>query len=746
MAEKNSFLVWPTPQEWTPGTGHLVLSMPLRLATYGHVPWLPAAARKAADVLNRAANGTKPAVVDGKGDGATWRITTMENLPPGLKPVQEDEGYILDVTRSGVLLAGRDARGMFWGTQTLAQLMEDRDGLSLPVMTIRDWPRYPIRGAHCYLPAREHIDFFWRFLDFLAGYKCNTLVLEVAGGMEYKKHPEINEAWARFCQDVVNYDFHNDPSDKNPRYLTSKRLKQVFDSYGIQRTGSEAHFYSRYFPKDSQHPELAGGSWLTTEEIRRIKQECDQRHIEIIPEVQSLSHAYYLCCAHPDIAERENDPWPDTYCPSNPKTYELLFDVMDEVIAAFKPRIMHIGHDEAYTFGICPRCQGRSGADLLASDINTIHEYLASRGVRPLMWCDKLTPLSGVEATRRDPGDDRTWYQPPTIDAIDMVRKDLLICDYKYGEMEESESYFHDHGFEVVYGNFLGNFGHRRFPDWNRRADKPFVLGGIVSTWCEVSSYILGHQHFPYKMFEAADMLWHGKQIEKDHLAQLMVPHLAAKLDEMSGEPRWLVSGEGKLTPVDIGPASQPLPDALTGKVMSGRELRTVLGTAQFPVLSGKEGALTHATVLDGRNRQTKEISLGKKASKLILVHGTTMEGLLFKPTYGYYHPVSGELLRCEVTYADGKQERFSAYFGDDMGPLVGKWPTAARVANYPGRLGGYCHRAIPVPAGKEHTFFAQEWINPRPEVAITSLALSLGDDAAEQGQVIVTAVSALVT
>lgn len=118
------------------------------------------------------------------------------------------------------------------------------------------------------------------------------------------------------------------------------------------------------------------------------------RHIEIIPEVQSLSHSYYLCCAHPEIAERQDDPWPDTYCPSNPKTYELLFDVMDEVIAAFKPRIMHIGHDEAYTFAICPRCQDRSSADLLAGDINTIHEFLASRGVRPFIWCDKLTPLS----------------------------------------------------------------------------------------------------------------------------------------------------------------------------------------------------------------------------------------------------------------------------------------------------------------------------------------------------------------
>ena len=88
------------------------------------------------------------------------------------------------------------------------------------------------------------------------------------------------------------------------------------------------------------HTELAGGRWLTTGELRELKAECDRRHIEIIPEVQSLSHSYYLCCAHPEIAERADDPWPDTYCPSNPKSYELLFDIMDEVIELFRPRIM----------------------------------------------------------------------------------------------------------------------------------------------------------------------------------------------------------------------------------------------------------------------------------------------------------------------------------------------------------------------------------------------------------------------
>ena len=46
--------------------------------------------------------------------------------------------------------------------------------------------------------------------------------------------------------------------------------------------------------------------------------------IEVVPELQSLSHAYYMCLAHPEIAERPYDPWPDTYCPSDPRILRAL--------------------------------------------------------------------------------------------------------------------------------------------------------------------------------------------------------------------------------------------------------------------------------------------------------------------------------------------------------------------------------------------------------------------------------------
>lgn len=241
-------------------------------------------------------------------------------------------------------------------------------------------------------------------------------------------------------------------------------------------------------------------------------------------------------------------------------------------------------------------------------------------------------------------------------------------------------------------------------------------------------------------------MLWRGEQIEDDHLHRLMVSRLASDLDMLRGERRLLVSYDaGRFAPVNIASASKELPRALSGKIATGKKLHAPVGVASFPVLAGEDGTLERAIVLDKVHPQSRSIQIERKTSKLIIIHGTTMLNVYHRPTWGSFHRGPAELLRCQVTYADDRQESFSACFGDDIGPLIGKWPTAALVdAGHRVRRGGYCHQALPIPAGKDHTFFAQEWTNPRPELVITSLTLHLGDDATEHGQVIVAAVSTL--
>ena len=108
----------------------------------------------------------------------------------------------------------------------------------MPHLEVRDWPYKPMRGAHIYMPGRDDIPFFKRLLAWLASLRYNTLFLEVGGGMRYDRHPEVNEAWARFCEEVLAY-------PGGPRGLQS----------------------SQPYPKDSTHTELGGGRLLEKSEV-----------------------------------------------------------------------------------------------------------------------------------------------------------------------------------------------------------------------------------------------------------------------------------------------------------------------------------------------------------------------------------------------------------------------------------------------------------------------------------------------
>jgi len=738
MAESHSSavesdIVWPRPQVMKRGRGQLGLERGLRLEATGDADWLTEEAERVADLLNHAAGRR---LVRRGGRGPTLTVSPMNALPKGagLARVNRAEGYVLSVGRNGMWLAGHDAAGLFYGAQTLAHLLRAGEGRSIPALSVHDWPRFGLRGAHLFLPPRKHMAFFLRFLDFMAAYKLSTLSLEVGGGMEDERHPEINRAWKKFCRDALAYDF-----DKDNLQPSSKRSETHFHPM-FPRTGPVALQVSRYYRKDSTHVELAGGAWLTKREVRRILEECARRHIEVIPEVQSLSHSYYLCCAHPEIAEAQDDPWPDTYCPSNPKSYELLFDVMDEVIEVFRPRIMHIGHDEAYTFRFCPKCRKRTGHDILAGDINKIHGFLASRGVRPLMWGDKLMNitmpdgrrLGGVARSEKDPGTGRWWRQPATWKAADRVPKDLLICDWYWGFDPESERNFHRHGFEVVYGNFSP----LRFKDWEKRANVPFVLGAEMSSWCEVSPYEFGHNGVFYQFFPGSDMLWRGRQMPRDRVCRLMAPRMTTEVEAMTNQERWLVrGGPGSLRSLDLSSAA-PLPESLRGKMRTGPRVTASTGRGTFDLLTDGRGRLDRAVVLDVERPRSAPVPVGRKVRRLIVLHGTTMEGIFRQPTYYSYHRGPAVVLEYQVRYADGKRRRFRAFYSEDIGQVEGVWPT---------RDAGYCFRAVPVAAGPAHTLFAQEWVNPRPEVPVESLSARIGPDATDRGEVIIAAVGCLV-
>ncbi|RPJ81411.1 MAG: hypothetical protein EHM18_16970, partial [Acidobacteria bacterium] len=107
------------------------------------------------------------------------------------------EGYLLDVDKQIALVAGSDDPGAFYGVQSLRQLIRrDAKGTYLSGVRIKDFPYKPFRGVKLFLPGRDHIPFFKRFVsDFMALYKYNKLILEMNAGMRLARHPELNEGW-----------------------------------------------------------------------------------------------------------------------------------------------------------------------------------------------------------------------------------------------------------------------------------------------------------------------------------------------------------------------------------------------------------------------------------------------------------------------------------------------------------------------------------------------------------------------
>ena len=325
---------------------------------------------------------------------------------------------------------------------------------------IFDSPFMPLRGVKVLMPARGDIEEFKRFVDSMAFFKHNTLMLEIGGAMEYKKHPEINEGWEEYSAFMSEY------------------------------SGKTIDLQERTFPwrKNSIHCNNGGGSYLTQNEIKDIISYCKERNVKIIPEVPSTSHCDYLLTRHPELAERCEDPYPDTFCPSNPASYEILFDVIDEIIELFSPEIINIGHDEYYSINVCDRCRKRllSNEDILAEDINKIHDHLASRGVKTMLWCDKLMNVERDQGYggalsyvyfEWDPSKELLGIIRPTWGARNKIPKDIICLNWYHSFGEEYDTEIKD--FPSVYGNFSGQF---IFKNFKRRVGQN-VFGGICSNW-----------------------------------------------------------------------------------------------------------------------------------------------------------------------------------------------------------------------------------------------------------------------
>lgn len=386
--------------------------------------------------------------------GTITSITLINSLPAFCPSDLGPEGYAIEINADTILLYGASAPSLGFAAVTLLQMTEQGE---LFAGRLYDSPDCSFRGYRAYLPSRKHLDEFYSMVDLIQYYKYNTLILEVGGAMEYKTHPEINVAWKAFADETHRY---------------SGRADEIQNGYG--------------WAKNSIHTDNAEGEILTQEEVRDLVEYCKARGLMVYPEVPTLSHSDYICLAHPEIAERNDDPYPDTYCPNHPDTYKIVFAIMEEIINVFQPEMVHIGHDEAYTFAKCPRCQGKKPYELYVQDITKIHDWLADRGIRTMMWGEKLLPVVLPDGKTHG-GAGQDWLSvngkkledvPPLFLCQNKLPRDILMAHW-YGVFGVQYDYvYHTQGYRAVYGNLSVP----AIEDWRLRR-RLGMQGGFCSNW-----------------------------------------------------------------------------------------------------------------------------------------------------------------------------------------------------------------------------------------------------------------------
>ncbi len=243
------------------------------------------------------------------------------------------------------------------------------------------------------------------------------------------------------------------------------------------------------------HPELRRGeNPMTKTGIEKIKAQCRARGIELIPEFQCLGHQSWAKETYPLLTEYPHfDLTPGAfanndsiYCrewdPLNPKVNEIVFALMDELIEAFDPDYFHVGMDEVFLLGhpLSPSSKGKDPAKIYAKAVKDMHGHLVkNRGLQMLMWGDRL-----IDGNKFGYGE---WEAAlnGTAPAVDMIPKDIIICDWHY---EVRESYpsipmFLEKGFRVLPCGWKNTEATKALIRYARKQNDQKILGHLFTTW-----------------------------------------------------------------------------------------------------------------------------------------------------------------------------------------------------------------------------------------------------------------------
>jgi hexosaminidase len=428
-----------------------------------------------------------------------------------------DEGYRLDVAPQRVTIRAPHEAGVFYGAQTLRQLLppaifssSQKPGIEwrIPVVRIEDRPRFRWRGAM--LDVSRHFmpkDFVLRFIDLLALHKLNVfhwhLTDDQGWRIEIKKYPRLTQVGA---------------------WRKETRLGHERTPHGFDKTPH--------------------GGFYTQREIRDVVEYARQRHITIVPEIEMPGHAQAAIAAYPELGVKgeQLEVWTrwginaNIFNPSE-KTIHFLQDVLSEVIKLFPGQFIHVGGDEAKKdeWQASPQVQARikelglkDEHEMQSYFIRRMDAFLTSKGKRLIGWDEILEGGLAAGATVM------SWRGIQGGITAAKSGHDVVMAPTTHTYLDYYQS--RDAGELPAIGGYLPLetvYSFEPIPAELTAQESGHVLGGQAQLWSE---YLPTPGHVEYMAFPRlialAEVTWSPKEQKnyENFLARLVIHEERLKL------------------------------------------------------------------------------------------------------------------------------------------------------------------------------------------------------------------------
>ena len=329
-----------------------------------------------------AEKGVEFAVINGDVKGkATINLSLDKTLA--------EEEYLLDISKQGIMIKGGSEKAVFYGLQSLRQVVfhAKKSGTAIKVecQTIKDKPHFSYRGGM--LDVCRHffkVEDVKTYIDILAMHKINRfhwhLTEDQGWRIEIKKYPELTKVGSVRSETAV--------------YTTNRKNGRTMI------TGYDGKPYGGYFTQD---------------EVRDIVRYATERYIEVIPEIDMPGHMVAALATYPELGCTKGPyevrkRWgisKEVLCAGREYTFEFIEGVLDEIVALFPSKYIHIGGDECPkgAWKVCPDCQKRIADEGLKDEhelqsyfMKRVENYLATKHGRSIIGWDEILE-GGVSKT-----------------------------------------------------------------------------------------------------------------------------------------------------------------------------------------------------------------------------------------------------------------------------------------------------------------------------------------------------------